>query len=126
MQEIKLYVSVFGALFAMGTKHARANNLGNITITHSHERQLLLAISQTSTRPMKKLALPNSDLKKAMRRNHPSESQNVITKPRISSVTTSNRIAILLPQLSAISPNMINPKTKPKRLMIAVDSNFIF
>lgn len=28
--------------------------------------------------------------------------------------------------LSAISPNMINPKTKPKRLMIAVDSNFIF
>lgn len=47
MQEIKLYVSVFGALFAMGTKHARANNLGNITITHSHERQLLLAISQT-------------------------------------------------------------------------------
>lgn len=46
MQDMKLNVSGFGAVFARGTMHTIANSLGQITMRQSHERQLLLAISQ--------------------------------------------------------------------------------
>lgn len=49
MQDMKLNVSEFGALFARGTMHAMAMSLGHIVMKQSNVRQLLLAISHAET-----------------------------------------------------------------------------